>query len=297
MFSMEKRLWTVLIMLGLLVAGSPDAAPPWTAAVLGRVQEARQRADLAPLQRRPDLDAVAQAYAEEVAGLPHKKRLTQTRPIEDDLKRGGVGSFRRVSLHLDMGRGYRDLGSSFSASWRKSDSAWRRSQDAGWDAVGIGAATGEDHWVVFVAILVEDIYIPTDLEELERATIAAVNGERSKLGLHELEFDERLRRAARLHSVSMAQNDFFSHTGLDGSNVGDRTAAVAIEWAIVSENIHSNQGYQDPVAVAVAGWMESAGHYKNIVNPRVRQTAVGVAISDDGKVYFTQLFLRRKDDS
>jgi uncharacterized protein YkwD len=296
MNSMKKRFWMVLISLGLLFSGSPDAAPPWTAAVLGRVQEARQRADLAPLQRRPDLDAVAQAYAEEIAGLPHKKRLTQTRPIEEDLERGGVDGFRRVSLHLDMGRGYRDLESSFSASWKKSDSAWRRSQDAGWDAVGVGAATGQDHWVVFVAILVEDIYIPADLDQLERATVAAVNEERAKLGLQELKYDERLRRAARLHSQSMARNDFFSHTGLDGSSVGDRTAAVAIEWAVVSENIHSNQGYQDPVAVAVSGWIDSPGHYENIVNPRVRQTAVGVAISDDGKLYFTQLFLLRKDD-
>lgn len=301
MFRMKNRFSIAILLVALVVPLLPDraaassTAPGWTGEVLEGVIQSRIANGRSRLETRRRLSAVAQAYAEEVAALPHKRRLTQTRPIEADLERGGVSGFRRASLHLDMGRGYRNLPFSFAASWRRSESAWLRTQDPKWDAVGVGSATGSDHWVVFVAIFIEDILVPSNLVALEEATIAAVNAERAKLGLRDLTLDERLRRAARLHSQSMAKNDFFSHTGLDGSNVGERAAAVAIDWAVISENIHTNQGYEDPVAVAVSGWMESAGHRKNIVNEFVRQTAVGVAISEDGKLYFTQLFLLRKD--
>jgi hypothetical protein len=49
--------------------------------------------------------------------------------------------------------------------------------------------------------------------------------------------------------------------------------------------------YDDPVEVAVDGWMKSAGHRRNILEPRYRQTGFGVAIAGDGAIYFTQLFL------
>jgi uncharacterized protein YkwD len=42
--------------------------------------------------------------------------------------------------------------------------------------------------------------------------------------------------------------------------------------------------------------MESPGHRKNILEPLFTVSAIGVAIDSDGKVYFTQLFMRPPGD-
>jgi uncharacterized protein YkwD len=61
----------------------------------------------------------------------------------------------------------------------------------------------------------------------------------------------------------------------------------------MAENIASERGWVNPVAVSVHGWMESEGHRSNILNPAFDQTAVGAWITENGSVYFTQLFIRR----
>ena len=52
-----------------------------------------------------------------------------------------------------------------------------------------------------------------------------------------------------------------------------------------------SKGHDDPVNMAVESWMGSKGHRKNILDGGFRQTAVGVAVTEDGTFYFTQLFL------
>jgi uncharacterized protein YkwD len=41
----------------------------------------------------------------------------------------------------------------------------------------------------------------------------------------------------------------------------------------------------------VEGWLESPGHRENLLDAAVRETGVGIAVDDDGALYFTQLFL------
>jgi uncharacterized protein YkwD len=45
--------------------------------------------------------------------------------------------------------------------------------------------------------------------------------------------------------------------------------------------------------VAVAKWMQSTLHKKNILNGQWQTSAVGAAISKDGKIYLTQVFIMR----
>lgn len=59
-----------------------------------------------------------------------------------------------------------------------------------------------------------------------------------------------------------------------------------------AENVAYNHYYDDPVKVAVDGWMKSAGHKKNILGD-FEETGVGVAISKEGQFYITQLFAKR----
>jgi uncharacterized protein YkwD len=58
----------------------------------------------------------------------------------------------------------------------------------------------------------------------------------------------------------------------------------------VAENIASNRNVDDPVRTAVEAWMDSSGHRANILNPRVAETGLGVAVDGDGTLFFTQLF-------
>ncbi len=52
------------------------------------------------------------------------------------------------------------------------------------------------------------------------------------------------------------------------------------------------QGYRSAASV-VDGWMNSAGHKKNILNPDFQELAVGVSIDSDGTISWVQLFWGR----
>ncbi|MEW8625871.1 MAG: CAP domain-containing protein [Candidatus Thiodiazotropha sp.] len=99
----------------------------------------------------------------------------------------------------------------------------------------------------------------------------------------------QLETAAHNHSTSMADNDFFSHTGLDGSSPGDRITAAGYNWRAYAENIAA--GYNDEEAVMTA-WLESPGHCANIMNTSVTEMGAGVAENSSARyrIYWTQNF-------
>ena len=49
----------------------------------------------------------------------------------------------------------------------------------------------------------------------------------------------------------------------------------------------------DRVQTAVESWMRSRRHREAMLTPDYTHTAIGVAVDDDGELYFTQLFLLR----
>lgn len=131
--------------------------------------------------------------------------------------------------------------------------------------------------------------------ELEKQSFAMLNSLRLEKGLPALVWNEDVARIARMHSENMAKYKFFSHTGLDGSMVNDRADSCGVsKWRAIGENIAYNRGYDKPADFAVERWMQSVGHRENILNDRWKESAVGVAISNDGSYYFTQVFLDRK---
>lgn len=60
----------------------------------------------------------------------------------------------------------------------------------------------------------------------------------------------------------MQRNNFTSHTGSDGSSVGDRATAAGYAWSWIGENIAWGYG---TVQQVVDGWMASPGHCGNIM--------------------------------
>lgn len=80
----------------------------------------------------------------------------------------------------------------------------------------------------------------------------------------DLVWNDLLQKSAKAHAKDMNDNDYFDHTGLDGSSVSDRVDRTGYKWATVGENIARGQ---QSVEEVVQGWLDSDGHCKNIMEP------------------------------
>ncbi len=128
---------------------------------------------------------------------------------------------------------------------------------------------------------------------MEREAFNLINRQRAEAGLGSLKWSDKVADVARLHSNNMAEFNFFSHKGLDGLMVDDRAEQLKMgEWNAIGENIAFLKGFPNPVEVAVDKWLHSAAHKQNLLDPTWSETAIGLAISPDGKYYFTQVFIR-----
>lgn len=123
----------------------------------------------------------------------------------------------------------------------------------------------------------------------QRRAVGATCGTTAFAATTPLASNDKLREAARCHSLDMATQNYFSHTGLDGSNPGARIAAadyVATTWG---ENIAA--GYGTPQRV-VDGWVASEGHCRNLMNRNFVHIGVGYALDANAtyRDYWTQAF-------
>ncbi|HVG17964.1 MAG TPA: CAP domain-containing protein [Blastocatellia bacterium] len=132
-----------------------------------------------------------------------------------------------------------------------------------------------------------------EIESLEEQCLGEVNRVRKAHNLVPLELSEELLGVARDYSRRMAEEGFFAHNDPDGRTVRERVARANIKWHVVGENLAYSNGYINPVAASMSGWMDSPGHRRNILDPDWRQTAIGAWISANGTVYFTEIFLRQ----
>lgn len=128
-----------------------------------------------------------------------------------------------------------------------------------------------------------------DLSVLAKLNYYGANGIRSNYGLECFTWNEDLARLARLHSVDMAQNNFFNHTSLDGTTRSQRMLNAGIDYHYGGENI--DYGYVDPFD-ALNGWFNSADHRNNLLNVNYTNLGVGFAYNEtsDYHYYGTQDF-------
>jgi len=107
-------------------------------------------------------------------------------------------------------------------------------------------------------------------------------------GLTPFIWSEACAEAARLHSIDMAEQDYFSHIGLDGRSPVDRMHAQGISFQNAAENITSGS---DLGIDAYDEWVNSAGHRNNMLGECVN---LGVGAGYNGSStygwYMTQDF-------
>ncbi|MEM7256122.1 MAG: CAP domain-containing protein [Pseudomonadota bacterium] len=78
-----------------------------------------------------------------------------------------------------------------------------------------------------------------------------------------VQWNDQLADAAVVHAQDMVSVNFFSHTGSNGLSVADRAEAAGYDWRAVGENIAAGQRDIEEVH---QGWLDSAGHCRNIMN-------------------------------
>ena len=84
----------------------------------------------------------------------------------------------------------------------------------------------------------------------------------------------QLTNAAYGHSRDMADNNYFSHTSLDGRTLGMRVSAAGYSWSSVGENIAAGYG---TVQQTMDAWMASEGHCANLMAPGFTQFGMACA--------------------
>lgn len=121
----------------------------------------------------------------------------------------------------------------------------------------------------------QPVLLPQDtrLSSFETEIVNLVNQARADKGLSPLTLNAALSSAALKHSQDMSTNNFFDHTGSDGSSFVERIIRAGyIGIAYGGENIAA--GYVSPSAVFSA-WMNSSGHRANILNADYSDMGIG----------------------
>jgi uncharacterized protein YkwD len=89
-----------------------------------------------------------------------------------------------------------------------------------------------------------------------------------------LTLQSNINRAADAHAADMATRNYFSHTGANGSDPGNRMTAAGYAWSAWAENIAAGQTTPESVIAALFG---STGHCHNFMSSAVTQIGFGRA--------------------
>ncbi|MDP7253074.1 MAG: CAP domain-containing protein [Planctomycetota bacterium] len=120
----------------------------------------------------------------------------------------------------------------------------------------------------------------------ESDMLKMVNRDRARHRLPALEIDDRLTQVARGHSKDMAVHGFFGHKSPNSGAPADRYHKARIASARLTENVALHQS----VSAAQKRLMESPGHRKNLLDPKVTHIGIGI-YRRRRDLYITQNFL------
>nr|MDJ0976655.1 CAP domain-containing protein [Planctomycetota bacterium] len=127
-------------------------------------------------------------------------------------------------------------------------------------------------------------------EQYALEVLVLSNQERQQAGVPALAYDQPASQVAYDHCLFQQAQGFISHEGPGGNAPWDRLTDAGISWRTAGENVAVGQ--PTPAAV-VQAWVNSPGHYANMVNGAFTNLGMGVQ-EGAGGVYsgpwWTQLF-------
>lgn len=123
-----------------------------------------------------------------------------------------------------------------------------------------------------VAAIVLACTFATPVYAASPAAVKSVNALRAAHGLPPLRMHPRLVKAAKQQVAIMAKTGRMAHTAAPGYSFSRRLRKVGYR-GIAAENIARGQPNLRSV---LRGWMNSRGHRKNILHPRMRYFGLSV---------------------
>lgn len=131
-----------------------------------------------------------------------------------------------------------------------------------------------------------------DTQQFEQRVLELTNLERVAHGLQPLRLEPGLTELARRHSENMGMHGFFDHVDQDGLRVWERQRKYypQLLHSAIGENLHriESGSYKFQPEDVIAGWMASATHSKNVLEPKYSHAGVGVFIMGH-KLYTTMI--------
>jgi uncharacterized protein YkwD len=150
---------------------------------------------------------------------------------------------------------------------------------------------------LLVALMLGLVAPSTATADPAQSVLASINAARAKAGCGPLKLNKALMAAAKQHASDMAEKNFFGHTGKDGRGFASRVRSQGYRYGLAAENIAAGQKTAER---AVAVWLESPGHRRNILNCKFQDTGIAMVYQPDDRpirgqsaplrYYWVQLF-------
>jgi uncharacterized protein YkwD len=140
-----------------------------------------------------------------------------------------------------------------------------------------------------------------DAAQVRQLLLADANGFRGQEHRLPLRRDPKLEEAAAYFAHYLAKTDLLSHTA-DGKEPWERAAEFGYRYCIILENIayeYNSEGFtaRGLAEAFMEGWEHSPGHRRNLLDPDVSDTGIGVARSPNGYYYAVQMFGRPRSQA
>lgn len=265
----------------LLLAACFDAAASDLYATINRLRAGAGSCALA--EALPALKP--QAALERVA-----RDLARGDKLQHSMDEAGYRALRSSALSISGdGVGARAAGMLATQSY------CRQLQDGAMTEVGVYLDASQV-WVVMAAPFAPQVGVSAqtagqrvlELVNQARATPRRCGG-RAYAAARPLRWNGLLAEASRLHAEDMAQHNYFSHSGRDGSDPAERVERAGYRYRATGENIAAGQMRPED---AVAGWIKSPQHCANLMNPVFTDMGVAFAVERASAmgVYWTQAF-------
>ncbi len=127
--------------------------------------------------------------------------------------------------------------------------------------------------LIFAAVFSIGCFSTSLADETKNLT-TLLNVERTAKGRKALAVSDVLNAVAQRHAEDMVAKGYFSHTGQDGSTLGNRMKRNGYKFCYAAENIASGQRSASETMTA---WRNSAGHNKNNLSRKPTEVGAGFA--------------------
>jgi uncharacterized protein YkwD len=129
-----------------------------------------------------------------------------------------------------------------------------------------------------------------DLPRLSRSVLCLINLQRLRRGLRALARNGQLDRSASFHCADMLAHHYYAH-----NHPGRPSLLTRIEWTsyfghathgFYAENLGEGPRATTTPQLVVHAWMKSPEHRRTVLDPRLRDVGIGVALTPPDPAFY-----------